>query len=196
MWRITDKVTGPKLQFDEMGVSRAKPRTISPFCKRLCVRSICIRTHLSLRLAPCIPGVEAASKDSVHFSVTVQCYVYKSMSRSALQPAFLDWRRAHNVMAGNDVWIGHRAVILPGVRIGTGVAIGTISRGETGIVESSRALCSNSESCRSKTSLRHTPPRFASSARLRRPVERYREPARPPSPRERAGLADRAPRCS
>ena len=27
-------------------------------------------------------------------------------------------------MIGDDVWIGHEAVILPGVRIGTGVAIG------------------------------------------------------------------------
>jgi phosphonate metabolism protein (transferase hexapeptide repeat family) len=37
---------------------------------------------------------------------------------------FFDWRRAHNVTIGNDVWIGHGAVILPGVRIGTGAAIG------------------------------------------------------------------------
>lgn len=37
---------------------------------------------------------------------------------------FFDWRRAHNVRIGDDVWIGHGAVILPGVRIGTGVAIG------------------------------------------------------------------------
>jgi len=37
---------------------------------------------------------------------------------------FFDWRRAHNVVIGDDVWIGHGAVILPGVRIGTGVAVG------------------------------------------------------------------------
>jgi phosphonate metabolism protein (transferase hexapeptide repeat family) len=37
---------------------------------------------------------------------------------------FFDWRRAHNVTIGDDVWIGHAAIILPGVRIGTGAAIG------------------------------------------------------------------------
>jgi phosphonate metabolism protein (transferase hexapeptide repeat family) len=37
---------------------------------------------------------------------------------------FFDWRRAHRVTLGNDVWIGHGAVILPGVAIGTGAAIG------------------------------------------------------------------------
>ena len=37
---------------------------------------------------------------------------------------FFDWRRAHKVTLGNDVWIGHGAVILPGVTIGTGAAIG------------------------------------------------------------------------
>jgi len=38
--------------------------------------------------------------------------------------AFFDWRRSHAVTLGNDVWIGHGAVILPGVTIGTGAAIG------------------------------------------------------------------------
>jgi phosphonate metabolism protein (transferase hexapeptide repeat family) len=38
--------------------------------------------------------------------------------------AFFDWRRSHKVTLGNDVWIGHGAVILPGVTIGTGAAIG------------------------------------------------------------------------
>jgi phosphonate metabolism protein (transferase hexapeptide repeat family) len=37
---------------------------------------------------------------------------------------FFDWRRSHRVVLGNDVWIGHGAVILPGVTIGTGAAIG------------------------------------------------------------------------
>jgi hypothetical protein len=38
--------------------------------------------------------------------------------------AFFDWRRAHRVMLGNDVWIGHGAVVLPGVAVGNGAAIG------------------------------------------------------------------------
>ncbi len=38
--------------------------------------------------------------------------------------AFFDWRRSHRVVLGNDVWIGHGAVVLPGVTIGNGAAVG------------------------------------------------------------------------
>ena len=38
--------------------------------------------------------------------------------------AFFDWRRSHRVTLGNDVWIGHGAIVLPGVTIGHGAAIG------------------------------------------------------------------------
>lgn len=34
------------------------------------------------------------------------------------------WRRAHRVTIGHDVWIGHAAILLPGVNVGTGAAIG------------------------------------------------------------------------
>ena len=37
---------------------------------------------------------------------------------------FFDWRRAHPVVLGDDVWIGHGAVLLPGVEIGTGAVVG------------------------------------------------------------------------
>ncbi len=37
---------------------------------------------------------------------------------------FFDWRRSHRVTLGPDVWVGHGAVILPGVTIGAGAAIG------------------------------------------------------------------------
>lgn len=37
---------------------------------------------------------------------------------------FFDWRRARPCVIGHDVWIGHAAVILPGVRIGTGAVVG------------------------------------------------------------------------
>lgn len=37
---------------------------------------------------------------------------------------FFDWRKAHRVTLGNDVWIGHGSTILPGVTIGTGAGIG------------------------------------------------------------------------
>ena len=38
--------------------------------------------------------------------------------------AFLERRRARQVTIGNDVWVGHGAVILPGVAIGDGAVIG------------------------------------------------------------------------
>ncbi len=34
------------------------------------------------------------------------------------------WRRAHRVVLGPDVWVGHGAVILPGVTLGAGAAVG------------------------------------------------------------------------
>ena len=37
---------------------------------------------------------------------------------------FFAWRRAHPCVVGHDVWIGHAAVILPGVSIGTGAIVG------------------------------------------------------------------------
>ncbi len=37
--------------------------------------------------------------------------------------AFFDWRRSQPVSIGHDVWIGHGAIVLPGIRIGTGAAV-------------------------------------------------------------------------
>ena len=34
------------------------------------------------------------------------------------------WRRQHRVTIGHDVWIGHGAILLPGVSVGLGGAIG------------------------------------------------------------------------
>lgn len=38
--------------------------------------------------------------------------------------ALFAWRRASKVTLGHDVWIGHGAIVLPGVTLGTGAAIG------------------------------------------------------------------------
>jgi len=38
---------------------------------------------------------------------------------------FFAWRRAHPCIIGHDVWIGHAAVIMPGVKIGTGAIVGS-----------------------------------------------------------------------
>lgn len=54
-------------------------------------------------------------------------FTYRSESYGFAVPndeEFFDWRKAHRVTLGNDVWIGHGAVILPGVTIGTGAGIG------------------------------------------------------------------------
>ncbi len=39
-------------------------------------------------------------------------------------PDLFEWRRASPVTLGHDVWIGHGAVVLPGVTVSTGAAIG------------------------------------------------------------------------
>ncbi len=38
---------------------------------------------------------------------------------------FFAWRKTDFVTIGNDVWIGHNATIMPGVKIGNGAVIGT-----------------------------------------------------------------------
>jgi len=38
---------------------------------------------------------------------------------------FFQWRRDHRVSIGNDVWIGHAAIVMPGVTIGDGAVIGS-----------------------------------------------------------------------
>jgi len=37
---------------------------------------------------------------------------------------FFAWREAHRCVIGHDVWIGHAAIVLPGVSIGTGAVVG------------------------------------------------------------------------
>jgi len=39
--------------------------------------------------------------------------------------AFFDWRREQHVTIGHDVWIGHNAIVMPGVSIGNGAVIGS-----------------------------------------------------------------------
>lgn len=39
-------------------------------------------------------------------------------------PSLIDWRRARRVTTGNDVWIGHNAVIMGGVTLGDGAVVG------------------------------------------------------------------------
>ncbi len=39
--------------------------------------------------------------------------------------SFFDWRRNNEVVIGHDVWIGHGATSLPGVKVGDGAVIGS-----------------------------------------------------------------------
>ena len=36
-----------------------------------------------------------------------------------------EWRAQNSVTIGHDVWLGHNAIIMPGVNIGTGAAVGS-----------------------------------------------------------------------
>lgn len=36
---------------------------------------------------------------------------------------FFEWRRSHKVVIGHDVWMGHAAMIMPGVKVGIGAAV-------------------------------------------------------------------------
>jgi phosphonate metabolism protein (transferase hexapeptide repeat family) len=54
-------------------------------------------------------------------------FTYRSRSydlRREDDQDFFDWRRSHPVELADDVWIGHGAILLPGVKIGTGAAVG------------------------------------------------------------------------
>jgi len=55
-----------------------------------------------------------------HFTYRSRSYGLSSEDDETL----FDWRREDRVVLGHDVWIGHGAILLPGVRIGTGAAIG------------------------------------------------------------------------
>jgi hypothetical protein len=54
-----------------------------------------------------------------HFTYRASAY----FRGEADEEAFFAWRRSHHVHIGNDVWIGHGAIVLPGRRIGDGAVI-------------------------------------------------------------------------
>jgi phosphonate metabolism protein (transferase hexapeptide repeat family) len=58
--------------------------------------------------------------------VALSHFTYRSSSYG-LGPddsAFFDWRRSFRCAMGHDAWVGHGAVILPGVKLGNGAAVG------------------------------------------------------------------------
>jgi phosphonate metabolism protein (transferase hexapeptide repeat family) len=54
-----------------------------------------------------------------HFTYRASAY----FEGEADEESFFDWRRSHRVILGNDVWIGHGAIVLPGRRIGDGAVV-------------------------------------------------------------------------
>jgi phosphonate metabolism protein (transferase hexapeptide repeat family) len=75
-----------------------------------------IASHV--RINPPNHPMQRASQ--AHFSYRSSAYWPGEPDEAAL----FDWRRSTPVVIGNDVWIGHGAVILPGRCIGTGAVIG------------------------------------------------------------------------
>ena len=58
--------------------------------------------------------------------VALSHFTYRSSSYN-LGPddaSFFDWRRSFRCVMGNDVWIGHGAIVLPGIKLGNGAAVG------------------------------------------------------------------------
>ncbi|MEM8552417.1 MAG: DapH/DapD/GlmU-related protein [Pseudomonadota bacterium] len=54
-------------------------------------------------------------------------FVYRAgdyFEGEANETAFFEWRRSHGPRIGNDVWLGHGAIVLPGVTIGDGAVVG------------------------------------------------------------------------
>src|SRR3974390_368874 len=54
-----------------------------------------------------------------HFTYRASAY----FAGAADDMEFFAWRRAHRIAIGNDVWIGHGAIVLPGRSIGDGAVI-------------------------------------------------------------------------
>ncbi len=70
------------------------------------------------------PGFHPMDRPSQHH------FTYR-LSRYGLadadDEAFFSWRQRQRVQIGHDTWIGHGAVIMPGVRIGHGAVVGSNS---------------------------------------------------------------------
>ena len=58
---------------------------------------------------------------------TLHHFTYRSNDywpEESRDESFFDWRRENSVIIGCDVWIGHGATIVPGVKVGNGAVIG------------------------------------------------------------------------
>ena len=74
-----------------------------------------IAAHTSIN-----PGNHPTSRAAMHHFV----YRGRKYGLGEDDEALLDWQRSRRVELGHDVCIGHGAIVLPGVRLGTGSIVG------------------------------------------------------------------------
>jgi len=73
-------------------------------------------------------GVRINPSNHPWWRATLHHFTYRSASHGFSLPddeEIFAWRKQDKVVIGPDVWIGHNAIIMPGVTIGTGAAIGS-----------------------------------------------------------------------
>jgi phosphonate metabolism protein (transferase hexapeptide repeat family) len=73
-------------------------------------------------------GVRINAPNHPVWRATLHHFTYRSRSYGMSledDKEIFDWRAQHAVEIGDDVWIGHNAIVMPGVTIGTGAAIGS-----------------------------------------------------------------------
>lgn len=73
-------------------------------------------------------GVRINPSNHPWWRATLHHFTYRSTSYGFHLPddrEIFDWRAEDGVTIGPDVWIGHNAIVLPGVTIGTGAAVGS-----------------------------------------------------------------------
>lgn len=73
-------------------------------------------------------GVRINPSNHPWWRSTLHHITYRSVSYGLGQDddaEIFNWRAADRVVIGPDVWIGHNAIVMPGVKIGAGAAIGS-----------------------------------------------------------------------
>ncbi len=73
-------------------------------------------------------GVRINPSNHPWWRATLHHFTYRSLSYGFELPddlEFFAWRARDQVRIGPDVWIGHNAIIMPGVTIGAGAAVGS-----------------------------------------------------------------------
>ncbi len=73
-------------------------------------------------------GVRINPSNHPWWRATLHHFTYRSVSYGFGLPddeEIFAWRREDQVVIGPDVWLGHNAIVMPGVTVGAGAAIGS-----------------------------------------------------------------------